>query len=167
VLDLDEDVVEETLIGLQKKGLVMKMVGGRAERYRHLLYELWKVTKVEMAILADLLLRGPQTEGDLRGRASRMDDIADLDELRTLLASLADRQMVVYLTERNRRGSVVTHGFHSAEELEREKARHAGGVADDPPPRTSSPPAADVWAEITKLKERVAVLEAKLGGEPG
>ena len=50
-------------------------------RWRHNLYEAWHVGKVELAVLAELLLRGPQTEGELRGRASRMEPIDDLDAL--------------------------------------------------------------------------------------
>src|SRR5436305_10037659 len=85
VLDLTEDVVEETLGRLQRRGVVSKLVGGRVDRWRHLLYEAWRVSKVELAVLAELLLRGPQTEGDLRGRAARMEEIKDLDELRAVL----------------------------------------------------------------------------------
>lgn len=179
VTDYDEDDVEETLADLQKLGLVVKVTGGRAERWRHLLYETWRVTKVEMAVLAELLLRGPQTEGDLRGRASRMDDIADLDELRRLLTGLAGRGLVVYLSEPGRRGTVVTHGFHPPDELQREKARHAGGAADSDPapsyaPRAAAPVAAptaglearvdEAFAEIARLKAEVAALRAKVGG---
>src|SRR5262245_26012258 len=61
VTDYDEDDVEETLTALMRRGLAAKVTGSRVDRYRHLLYEIWKVTKVEMAILAELLLRGPQT----------------------------------------------------------------------------------------------------------
>ncbi|HET6575144.1 MAG TPA: DUF480 domain-containing protein [Fimbriiglobus sp.] len=166
VYDLDAEAVEETLADLQRKGLVMKMTGGRADRWRHLLYELWKVTKVEMAILAELLLRGPQTEGDLRSRASRMDEIKDLDELRALLKGLAERNLVVYLTEPDRRGTVVTHGFHTPDELEREKGRHAGGAADhEPAPVRSAGGSAlearlnEAFDEIANLREAVARLE--------
>src|SRR5207248_1166663 len=63
VLFLSEDDVEYTLTRLQKAGLVMKITGGRVERWRHLLYESWNVDKVDLAILGELLLRGPQTEG--------------------------------------------------------------------------------------------------------
>jgi uncharacterized protein YceH (UPF0502 family) len=167
VYDLDAEAVEETLADLQRKGLVMKMTGGRADRWRHLLYELWKVTKVEMAVLAELLLRGPQTEGDLRGRASRMDEIKDLDELRGLLKGLAERNLVAYLTEPGRRGTVVTHGFHTPDELEREKGRHAGGAADHEPAPVRSAgggPALEArlneaFDEIANLRETVARLE--------
>jgi uncharacterized protein YceH (UPF0502 family) len=171
VYDLDAEAVEETLGVLQRKGLVMKMTGGRADRWRHLLYELWKVTKVEMAVLAELLLRGPQTEGDLRGRASRMDEVKDLDELRGLLKGLAERNLVVYLTEPNRRGTVVTHGFHAPDELERERGRHAGGAADhEPAPVRSGSGSAlearlsEAFDEIANLREAVSRLEQAVDG---
>ncbi len=118
VLNLDEDEVEDTLTRLQGGGLVSKVTGGRVERWRHLLYENWKVGRVELAILAELLLRGPQSEGDLRTRVCRMDDVPDLDQLRSLLKPMADRGLILYLTPPERRGTIVTHGFHTPEERE-------------------------------------------------
>src|SRR5437868_11901516 len=93
VLNVSDIEVEEALSRAQKKGLVMKITGGRVERWRHLLYEAWRVEKVELAVLAELLLRGPQTEGELRARASRMEPIADLDALRTVIQQLVQRHM--------------------------------------------------------------------------
>lgn len=176
VYELDEEVVEEALAGLQKRGLVMKMTGSRAERWRHLLYEAWKVTKVEMAILAELLMRGAQTEGDLRSRASRMDEIKDLEELRGMLASLTERKFVVYLTEPGRRGTMVTHGFLEADELERaQAAAKSGAVESEAAPVRSSAGGSGVAAlesklnsaleEIARLKEQVARLEERLGSQ--
>ena len=162
VTDLDEDTVEETLGELQKAGLVMRMTGGRADRFRHLVYEQWRVTKVELAVLAELLLRGSQTEGDLRGRASRMEVVTDVDELRGLLGSLAARNLVVYLSEKNRRGTVVTHGFYQPDELDGERARHAGGAAEPAAEPRAGGKLDEVLAELAALKERVARLEARL-----
>ncbi len=176
VLSLDDDEVEESLLELNRKVLVNRVQGGRVEKWRHLLYDLWKVNKFEMAIVAELLLRGPQTEGDLRSRASRMDDIADLDTLRTLLRDLVRRNFVVYLTPGGR-GAVVTHGFHTAEELAAERAKHGGGgdvfarsasesptfarSASEGPRAALETKLAEAVAEIEKLKGRVAALEAK------
>ena len=170
VLSLDVDEVEETLLELNRKVLVNRVQGGRVEKWRHLLYDFWKVSKVEMAIVAELLLRGPQTEGELRTRASRMDDIADLDTLRNLLRELVRRNFVVYLTPGGR-GAVVTHGFHMPEELAAERTKH-GGSSESVllAPRAASEPTrgasgaleaklAEAFAEIEKLKERVAALE--------
>lgn len=124
ILDLSEDDVDETLTEMQKKGLVIKITGGRVVRWRHSLYETWHVDKVELAILGELLLRGPQTEGELRTRASRMEPIDDLDALRAVLRPLAERKLVVYLTPEGRRGTVLTHGMHAPDELEALRVRH-------------------------------------------
>lgn len=168
VTELDEDEAEETLGELGRAGLVMRMTGGRADRFRHLLYEQWRVTKVELAVLAELLLRGSQTEGDLRGRASRMDDIADLDTLRGLLGPLSERKLVLYLSEPNRRGSIVTHGFWTSDELERERSKHAGGgsFAESEQSPRSSGKLDEVLAELAALKERVTRLEAQCANMP-
>ena len=159
VLNLDEDEVEATLTRLQGGGLVSKVTGGRVDRWRHLLYENWKVGRVELAVLAELLLRGPQTEGDLRTRVSRMDDVPDLDQLRAILKPLAERGLVVYLLPPERRGTVLTHGFHAPEELEAARGAFAGGAvavgAINP-----TPPAADALAA---LREEIAVLRGEIG----
>src|SRR5262249_8613612 len=70
--------VEDTLTEMQKLALVTRVDSGRVEKWRHLLYEQWHVGKGEIAVLAELLLRGPQSEGDLRSRVSRMEPVADL-----------------------------------------------------------------------------------------
>jgi uncharacterized protein YceH (UPF0502 family) len=118
IVNFSPSDVEEALANAQKNGLAIKITGGRVDRWRHALYEAWNVDKVELAILAELLLRGPQTEGELRGRASRMEPIPDLETLRLKLRPLADRKLVVYLTPEGRRGTVLTHGFHAPDELE-------------------------------------------------
>ena len=120
VLNLSDGEVEEALLGAQKKGLAFRLTAsGRVEKWRHGLYEAWHVGKAEMAVLVELLLRGPQTEGELRGRVSRMEPVEDLEALRALLKPLAERRLVVYLTPEGRRGTVLTHGFHALDELQR------------------------------------------------
>ena len=57
VMNVDEPDVDETLSALQAKGLVIKITGGRVVRWRHQLYDRWGVNKVELALLAELLLR--------------------------------------------------------------------------------------------------------------
>ncbi len=154
VLDLDEDDVEETLTRLQGGGWVSKITGGRVERWRHLLYENWKVGRVELAILAELLLRGPQSEGDLRTRVCRMDDVPDLEQLRTLLKPLAERKLVVYLTPPERRGTMLTHGFHAPEELQAASTAFGRGAAEPPVVEGRS----SLAEEVARLREEVREL---------
>lgn len=129
ILNLDDLQAEEALTSAQKKGLVMRIISGRVDKWKHLLYDAWKVSSPELAVIAELLLRGPQTEGELRSRASRMDDIPDLGQLRAIVKSLAERKLVIYLTPEERRGAVLTHGFHDPRELEHLQTIHAQGGA--------------------------------------
>ena len=167
VLELSDEDVEETLTGLQRKSLVMKMTGGRADRFRHLLYEAWSASKVEMAILAELLLRGPQSVGDLRGRASRMEEIADLDQLQGFLKVLVERKLVVFLSEPERRGAMVTHGFHAAEEMPAIVAMAAGSSSPMPvsvPRPTASPSEIEqLRGEVAELRKQLMELRRELG----
>src|SRR5262245_54629233 len=73
ILSLGDLEVEEALGRLLRRGLVERVQGGRVERWRHLLYSAWGLDKVEMALVAELLLRGPQSVGELRSRAGRME----------------------------------------------------------------------------------------------
>lgn len=174
IMNLTEVEVDDCLTGLQKKGLAIKITGGRVVRWRHALYEAWKVDKVELAILGELLLRGPQTEGELRGRASRMEPVDDLDTLRARLRPLTERRLVVYLTPEARRGAMLTHGFHHAEELERLR-RRAGpdGVPSEAPiehcdPRPTSRLSeveahlADTQRDLDALTAEVATLRVMI-----
>lgn len=157
VTDYTEDDVEEALPALQSGGLVMKITGGRVERWKHLLYEKWNATATEMAVLAELMLRGPQTVGDLRGRADRMSAIAGLDELQAILKPLAERGLVVFLTDPDRRGAMVTHGFHTPEELAHAKS-HAGSAVVLEAPRAAS----TLSQDVETLKEAVRVLQQEM-----
>ena len=70
LMQLEESQIEEALDALRKVGAASVVQGGaRIDRYRHLAYEWLGVDKVELAVMAELLLRGSQTVGELRGRA--------------------------------------------------------------------------------------------------
>jgi uncharacterized protein YceH (UPF0502 family) len=162
VMGLTDDVVEETLLRLQKQNLVSKIVGGRVERWRHLLYEAWSADKVELAVLAELLLRGPQTEGELRGRASRMEPIDDLDSLRTILRKLVESGLIVYLTPESRRGTILSHGFHTPEEVAGLRQTHTAEMAI--PALSSTPAAGRVQDDLASVREEISELRTKLAG---
>jgi uncharacterized protein YceH (UPF0502 family) len=123
VMQLEPDDVEESLERLRHLGAVGMIEGlGRVQKYRHYLYEWLGVDKVELAVMAELLLRGAQTEGALRGRAARMEPIADLSALRPLIQSLKAKGLIVPLTPEGR-GHVLTHNLYPQRELENLK-RH-------------------------------------------
>jgi uncharacterized protein len=126
LMQLEPDDVEQSLDRLREIGAVGLVEGyGRVAKYRHYLYEWLGVDKVELAVMTELLLRGDQTVGELRGRAARMEPIADLNALRGLLDSLKSKGLMVSLTPEGR-GQVVTHALYKPRELEALHAKYAG-----------------------------------------
>lgn len=173
VMNLTDLDVEDTLLRLQKRGLVIKVTSSRVDRWRHQLYEAWHLDRIDLALLTELLLRGPQTEGELRTRASRMEPFDDIEALRKAVKPLAERGLVVYLTAQGRRGTALTHGFHAPEELERLKKRFGAGVDSEegsspvPSAALAIPPAweqrlNDAHAEIAQLKQETESLRKSL-----
>ena len=139
LMNVDEDQVGRALETLRAAGVVAEIYGsGRVPRYRHYGYEWFGgIEKEELSILAELLLRGEQSEGDLRGRASRMDPIPDLQILRTRLDGLAERGLIIWLSPPGR-GRVLTHGLLPEEKLEKVRAKL--GVAGQSFPAGASEP---------------------------
>jgi uncharacterized protein YceH (UPF0502 family) len=166
MMSVEDHEVEAAMEGLQRQALATRVESGRVDKWRHLLYEQWHVSKAEIAVMAELLLRGPQTEGDLRSRVSRMEPVADLDALRAVCQPLAHRGLVIYLTQEGRRGTMLTHGFHDPREVERLKAR--APVEPAAVAHHSSAPAAPVvpvnqlQAEIAELRKLIADQTQKL-----
>jgi hypothetical protein len=93
-MNLDEDAVREALRTLEKKGLAgpADNMVSRVSKYEHRLQEAYNFTRHETAILAELLLRGPQTPGELRSRADRMHKFDDLGIVLTTLKKLMERE---------------------------------------------------------------------------
>ncbi len=93
VLELSEEEVLDAVEGLRRKQLAatVDMAGSRVFKYRHQAREALDVQTPELVILAELMLRGPQTVGELRTRASRMHTLESLDVVRNTLDSLAAR----------------------------------------------------------------------------
>ena len=129
LMELEAEDVEESLTRLRSLGAVGEVQGGRVARYRHYMYEWLGVEKLELGVMTELLLRGAQTEGELRGRAARMDPIPDLGALRPILASLKEKGLVLPLTPEGR-GHVVTHALYEPRELDKLRAEHSGGAAE-------------------------------------
>jgi len=127
-MNLEEEEVEDTLGELRLLGAVTEMhSGGRALKYKHELYDWFGVDKAELAIMAELLLRGEQSLGDLRSRVARMEKIAGLDELKPIIARLLEKELMVEITPPGR-GQIVTHNVYKREELDGIRANYVDGV---------------------------------------
>jgi uncharacterized protein YceH (UPF0502 family) len=98
LMKLEEAEVVRALDSLKIKHLVLTAAdSGRVPKYRHLLYEKMKLEPGELAVMAELLLRGPQTVGELKGRMERMAPSVDLAAMEALLEELAERGLVIKL----------------------------------------------------------------------
>jgi uncharacterized protein YceH (UPF0502 family) len=94
VTSLDDGRAFDALEGLREKRLVVRadMAGSRVNKFRHQAGEALHARPGEVAILAELLLRGPQTLGELRGRASRMQPLESIEAVKNMLAALMARE---------------------------------------------------------------------------
>ena len=179
-MDLEPEQVEVALEALREMKAVGEIHGdGRVPKYRHYAYDWFGVDKVEMAIMAELLLRGEQTIGELRGRAARMEPISGVDELMPILRAMIDRNLVVSLTPAGR-GQMVTHGLYKDRELDDLHRRFRGGVGsavthtehgttavmqavESPtPPARSRAESDELRAEVAELREEVERLREEV-----
>jgi len=147
-MQLDEEHVFDALERLRKLGAVAEVQGdGRSPKFRHLLYDWLGVDKYELSVMAELLLRGAQTLGELRARAARMEPIAGMTELRPIIDSLYSKGLILYLTPPGR-GCIVTHALYQEQELAKVKAEHGNTEVNVPLP-TSAPVSASTGSTAT------------------
>jgi len=121
VLELEERIVQHTVDDLGRKHLVVEKsgFGSRVPKYQHRFcnteYGTLKLDPQELAIVCELLVRGPQTPGELRSRAARMADFSDVSEVEAALTRLSRREDGPFVTqlarEPGRRDSRWAHLF--------------------------------------------------------
>jgi len=151
-MNLTPEDVEQVLEELRAMGSVTEVQGsGRVAKYRHHAYEWLGVEKTELAVMTELLLRGEQTLGELRGRAARMEPIVDLAALKPVIDSLIQKGLMIALTSPGR-GQVVSHNLYKDRELAELKARFQGYVPsaaadEDAPPLVAGTAGAAVAAQ--------------------
>jgi uncharacterized protein YceH (UPF0502 family) len=164
---LDDADVMNTLNDLINLGVIEEIDWeGRVPKYKHLAYDWLSVSKVELAVLGELLLRGAQTLGELRARASRMEPIADLAALKPIVDGLVQRGLMIELTPPGR-GQIVSHNLYSPEEMDEVRARASAsgsaGAGAGVRGRAANEEIDELRAEIAELRRRVQDLEEKLG----
>jgi uncharacterized protein YceH (UPF0502 family) len=159
VVDYDEAVIRDALHRLERRGFTRLAGASRAAKYRHLLSQALPMVDAEQAVMCVLMLRGPQTPGELKQRGERIHVFADLEEVHATLARLIERDLVARLERRpgqkEERYSQLLGESAPAES-------RAGPLVSDRPTEQSvgSAPAISL---TPGLGERVARLELELG----
>lgn len=133
-----EDDVLPIIDELRELGLVavVHTETGRTERYRHYMRKRFQFSEQQLAILTELLLRGKQSVGDLRSRASRMVPIDSLDDLRDALRGLKEHNAVQSTGPLERRGVEVDHNFYLPREGN--TLNYDDSAEEDEPPSENS-----------------------------
>jgi uncharacterized protein len=156
-MSLDEDAVSDALRSLEKHGLAApadNMVS-RVSKYEHRLQEAYNFTRHETAILAELLLRGPQTPGELRSRADRMHKFDDLGIVQSTLQRLMKREPpLVKLLPRQPGTKEARYAHLLSGDVEVPQQEFSTSV---PAPRSTSG-----GDRITRLEELVASFQSEI-----
>lgn len=164
VTNFTEEQVFDAIDKLRQRGLARELMlsGSRVPKYRHMAREVLEVTTPELVILAELLLRGPQTVGELRGRASRMHPIESLDEAQAILEGLMGRPepMVKELppapgSRAKRYVQLLCPDLHPLDHV----SSSGGGDDDADPPAGASSVRAEVAARVERLETEVETLK--------
>jgi uncharacterized protein len=153
VMNLDEDTVRQALGSLQQNRLAGPARGAdsRVTKYEHRLQEVFNFTRGEIAIFCVLLLRGPQTAGELRGRSERMHRFEELDDVQSTLQRLMQRDPPLVKALSRQPG---TKESRYAQLLSGNSESWEAGVRQDPPVLSPS---------STLPGDRVLRLEGEVG----
>lgn len=156
-MSLNDDAVNDAMRSLDKEGLAGRAdnMDGRVTKFEHRLQEAFNFDRRETAVLCELLLRGPQTPGELRGRASRMHPFEDIGQVQSTLQKLMQREPVLVKVLPRQPGT--------------KEARYAqllcGDVAvPEPPTRAaeSGEPRTGGGDRLARLESEVAALRQEL-----
>ena len=157
MVSYDEDTVQEALDRLRDKRLITILTGGgnRVPKYGHRISDHLNLGRREIALLCELMLRGPQTLGELRDRAGRMHRFSDIEEVEACVQALAEREhpLTIKLPRqmgmKENRYAHLLCGADAIPQASVEPMRSAGG-----PDRIAA-----LESELAELRERIAALE--------
>jgi len=173
-MNLNEDAVRQALRSLEKEGLAGPADGmdNRVTKFEHRLQEAFNFDRREIAILCELLLRGPQTPGELRSRAERMYRFDDLVQVQSTLQRLAQREPPVVKmlprqpgTKEARYAQLLSGDVRANVQNEAQIAVQTGAHSDAPMPAPQATRERPITHSATPVQindERIARLENEL-----
>ena len=152
VVDYDEATIRAALTRLSQRGWarLASGAGSRAVKYRHLLADALDLGEAELALLGVLMLRGPQTPGELKGRTERLHSFGSLGEIHETLDRLIERELVARLRRR------------AGQKEERYRQLLGGDEPAEPAEPARQPAATDVEARLRRLEDEVTSLRQAL-----
>jgi uncharacterized protein YceH (UPF0502 family) len=172
IVSYDETLVAETLFGLQEQGLTrtVHLPGARVPKHRHVLDEAWGVDRPQLSLLSVLMLRGPQTPGELKIRVERLHAFRTPDDVEVTLRELAARSDPFVERQERRPGQKEARWTHLLEGAtpvadpyaEPASPRHVG--SSSPRPSDNGGAARDreevarLTGEVVRLGEELAAL---------
>jgi uncharacterized protein YceH (UPF0502 family) len=163
VLDLGEAEILQALDGLKDAGLAVEVSGSRVVRFEHRLEKVLGVPTQASALLTVLMLRGPQTAGELRLNCERLHRFADISSVEAFLEELAGKALVVELPRlpgsRENRWSHLLSGQPAVEAPAASGTRAGNQEIDELKNRVSA-----LESEVGELRAQLAELRAELGG---
>ena len=158
VTSLDEDQIRQALHGLEDAGLAGPARGteSRVTKYEHRMQEVFNFTRGEVAVVCVLLLRGPQTPGELRGRTERMHRFEELSDVQATLQRLMQREPPLAKVLPRQPGTKEARYAHLL----------AGDVVEAAPSTTfvesGASTTAELEAEVAALRQEVAELRGQV-----
>jgi len=162
VMNLDEDAVRQALRGLEDDGLAGPRRGGdsRVTKYEHHLQEVFNFTRGETAIMCVLLLRGPQTPGEVRGRTERMHRFEEIEDLLGTLQKLMQREPPLVKPLARQPGTKETrYGHLLSGEVETAEAAPVASAAES---ANGDDRVTRLEAEVAELRQEVAELRDRV-----
>jgi uncharacterized protein YceH (UPF0502 family) len=154
VVDYDEPTIRHALDGLSRRGWarLASGPGSRAVKFRHLFDDSLSLDDAEISILAVLMLRGPQTPGELKGRTERLHAFTSLEEVDQVLERLSERELVVQMPRR------------PGQKEDRYGQLLGGEPGEEPSPSVAvdDDRLAEVETALEELRDEVAALRAEL-----
>ena len=165
VVHYDEETIRGALHRLGRRRFTRLASGhsSRAAKYRHLLDDELRLDREEQAVLAVLMLRGPQTPGELKQRTERMQPFASIDDLNEVLTRLIDREFVAQLARRpGQKEERFAHRLSEDSDEPETVAAAPAQVVVPPPPRRDDR-LDKLEREVAELRAELAALRSELG----
>lgn len=167
IMDLDEDDVRQALHGLEAKQIAgrARSADGRVTKYEHWLGEAFNFSRAETALVCVLLLRGPQTPGELRGRTERLHEFTEISDVTNGLQKLMEREpALVALLPRQPGARESRYAHLLCGQVEFATANAADSPEAEPAQATSryEERIAQLESTVAELRGEIAALREKI-----